>query len=80
MSLALELPALGAGLLVLSLLQAAAALGTDRPWFAIGGVDESTLDQVLEAGARRVVVVRALTEAADPHAAARRLRSRLERG
>ena len=52
----------------------------DRPWFAIGGIDAGNLDQVLDAGARRVVVVRALTAAADPHAAAvdlaRRIRER----
>jgi thiamine-phosphate pyrophosphorylase len=39
------------------------------PWFAIGGIDAGTLDQVLDAGARRIVVVRALTEAPDPAAA-----------
>jgi len=39
------------------------------PWFAIGGIDAGTLDQVLEAGARRIVVVRALTEAPDAAAA-----------
>ena len=61
----------------LPLTRFAAGLTTDRPWFAIGGIDEATLDQVLEAGATRVVVVRALTEAADPHAAAARLRARL---
>lgn len=61
----------------LPLLRHAAGLTTDRPWFAIGGVGEDNLDQVLDAGARRVVVVRALTEAADPHAAARRLADRL---
>jgi thiamine-phosphate pyrophosphorylase len=61
----------------LPLLRHAAALGTDRPWFAIGGIDEGNLDDVLEAGARRVVVVRALTGAADPHTAARRLSDRL---
>ena len=61
----------------LPLTRFAAGLGTDRPWFAIGGIDEGNLDQVLEAGARRIVVVRALTEAADPHAAAARLKSRL---
>jgi thiamine-phosphate pyrophosphorylase len=61
----------------LPLLRHAAALGTTRPWFAIGGITEDNLDQVLDAGARRVVVVRALTEADDPHAAARRLRERL---
>ena len=40
-----------------------------RPWFAIGGIDAGTLDQVLEAGARRIVVVRALTGAPDAAAA-----------
>ncbi|MGH3277178.1 MAG: thiamine phosphate synthase [Streptosporangiaceae bacterium] len=48
-----------------------------RPWFAIGGIDEHNLDEVLAAGARRVVVVRAITEAADPGAAAARLAARL---
>jgi len=54
-----------------------AAENPARPWFGIGGIDESNLEQVLDAGARRVVVVRALTEAADPAAAAARLASRL---
>ncbi|MGP3975194.1 thiamine phosphate synthase [Streptomyces sp. 8N114] len=48
-----------------------------RPWFAIGGIDADNLDQVLEAGARRVVVVRALTRADDPGAAAASLAERL---
>ncbi len=48
-----------------------------RPWFAIGGIDAGRLDAVLAAGARRVVVVRAITEADDPQAAARELRARL---
>lgn len=48
-----------------------------RPWFAIGGIDADRLDEVVAAGARRVVVVRAITEADDPEAAARALRSRL---
>jgi thiamine-phosphate pyrophosphorylase len=61
----------------LPLLAHAAATGTSRPWFAIGGIDGSTLDQVLAAGARRVVVVRALTEAEDPGAAAAALAARL---
>ena len=47
------------------------------PWFAIGGIDLGTIDQVVAAGARRVVVVRAITEAADPGAAAARLARRL---
>jgi thiamine-phosphate pyrophosphorylase len=61
----------------LSLTRYAAGLPTTRPWFAIGGIDETNLDEVLDAGARRVVVVRALTEADDPQAAARRLQDRL---
>ena len=48
-----------------------------RPWFAIGGIDAARLNEVLAAGARRVVVVRAVTEADDPEAAARALRHRL---
>ena len=57
----------------LDLVRAAAALGTDKPWFAIGGLDAERLPDVLDAGARRVVVVRAITAADDPAAAARRL-------
>lgn len=48
-----------------------------KPWFAIGGIDLTTLDDVIAAGARRVVVVRAITEAADPEAAAEALSQRL---
>lgn len=48
-----------------------------KPWFAIGGLDADNLDQVIEAGARRVVVVRAITEAPDPETAARVLKDRL---
>ncbi|MBT2500393.1 thiamine phosphate synthase [Agromyces sp. ISL-38] len=55
----------------------AAALDTDRPWFAIGGIDHENVDAVVEAGARRIVVVRAITEADDPADAARRLRAAL---
>jgi len=43
---------------------AAATVG--GPWFAIGGIDRTTLSEAVEAGARRIVVVRAVTEAADP--------------
>ena len=38
-----------------------ASAGTDKPWFAIGGIDEERLPEVLDAGARRIVVVRAIT-------------------
>jgi thiamine-phosphate pyrophosphorylase len=47
------------------------------PWFAIGGVDADRLPEVLAAGADRVVVVRAITEARDPEAAARGLKAAL---
>jgi thiamine-phosphate pyrophosphorylase len=55
----------------------AAEHGGDAPWFAIGGIDEGNVGEVVEAGARRVVVVRAIRDAADPEAAARALREAL---
>ncbi|MFG2993037.1 thiamine phosphate synthase [Streptomyces sp. NPDC048257] len=61
----------------LDLVRYAASLDQDRPWFAIGGIDGSNLDEVLDAGATRVVVVRALTEATDPGAAAAELAKRV---
>ncbi|MFJ4712243.1 thiamine phosphate synthase [Streptomyces sp. NPDC088785] len=61
----------------LDLVRHTAGLRTDRPWFAIGGIDLARLDEVLEAGARRVVVVRAITEADDPGAAAAEFAKRL---
>jgi thiamine-phosphate pyrophosphorylase len=48
-----------------------------KPWFAIGGISLDNLDEVIEAGARRVCVVRAITQASDPQDAAQRLSSRL---
>ncbi len=48
-----------------------------KPFFAIGGIDLERLPQVLATGASRIVVVRAITEADDPQAAARRLRDAL---
>ncbi|MFB8282472.1 thiamine phosphate synthase [Nocardia colli] len=48
-----------------------------RPWFAIGGIDADNLPDVLAAGANRIVVVRAITEARDPEAAARQLKTAL---
>ena len=61
----------------LDLVRAASATQTTKPWFAIGGINESTVDEVVAAGATRIVVVRAITEADDPAAAAARLRQRL---
>lgn len=48
-----------------------------RPWFAIGGVDLERLPEVLDAGVTRVAVVRAITRAADPRAAATALKAAL---
>jgi thiamine-phosphate pyrophosphorylase len=62
---------------VLGLVQAAAGLSPAKPWFAIGGIDAARLPEVLDAGARRIVVVRAITAASDPRAAAEQLRSAL---
>jgi len=49
-----------------------------KPWFAIGGISRDNIDDVIRAGARRVCVVRAITEAPDPEKAARELHSRLQ--
>ena len=61
----------------LDLVRTVADRAPERPWFAIGGIDEQRLDEVLDAGATRIVVVRAITGAEDPRAAAERLRARL---
>ena len=61
----------------LGLVRVTADLAPDKPWFAIGGIDADRLSDVLEAGARRIVVVRAITAADDPRAAAERLSSAL---
>lgn len=61
----------------LEMLRHAAALGTTKPWFAIGGIDLGNVERVVEAGASRIVVVRAITDADDPSAAAQAFLSRL---
>jgi thiamine-phosphate pyrophosphorylase len=61
----------------LPLVRVAAGLAGAKPWFAIGGIDHDRLPEVLAAGARRVVVVRAITAAEDPRAAAEQLSSAL---
>ncbi len=55
-----------------------AARTVGKPWFAIGGLDAQTLPAAVEQGARRAVVVRAITEANNPEAAARELRALME--
>ncbi|MDE3204149.1 MAG: thiamine phosphate synthase [Acidobacteriota bacterium] len=49
-----------------------------RPWFVTGGATPETIPAMADAGARRFVVVRYLTESADPEAAARRLRAAID--
>ena len=61
----------------LSAVSYAASLGSSRPWFAIGGIGLGNLDEVLAAGAQRIVVVRAITDAGDPGQAAAALAARL---
>ena len=48
------------------------------PFFAIGGIDEGSIDAVLDAGAQRVCVLRAIGAAGDPRGAARALRARID--
>ncbi|OBK81736.1 thiamine-phosphate diphosphorylase [Mycolicibacter heraklionensis] len=62
----------------LELVRFAADTGRPKPWFAIGGIDIERLPQVVAAGASRVVVVRAITAAEDPRAAAAALRAGLD--
>jgi thiamine-phosphate pyrophosphorylase len=54
-----------------------AASTVGKPWFAIGGLDAGNVHEVVERGATRIVVVRAITEAEDPEAAAQALREAL---
>jgi thiamine-phosphate pyrophosphorylase len=61
----------------LSLPEHVARTGAARPWFAIGGISLDRLGEVLAAGATRVVVVRAITEAEDPASATREFARRL---
>ena len=53
------------------------ATKSERPWFAIGGIDLTNLREVLLAGATRVVVVRAITDAEDPRKAAESFKTEL---
>ena len=56
----------------------AARVAGDRLWFAIGGIDLGNVREVIAAGASRVVVVRAIRDADEPHAAAAALKAALE--
>jgi thiamine-phosphate pyrophosphorylase len=54
-----------------------AAESAPHPFFAIGGIDATSAPQVVDAGARRMCVVRAIRDAEDPAAAAEELRNAL---
>jgi thiamine-phosphate pyrophosphorylase len=54
-----------------------AAANARVPFFAIGGIDEDNVAEVVAAGADRLAVVRAIRNAADPTSVARALRSAL---
>ncbi len=51
-----------------------AAASAPHPFFAIGGIDAGNAAEVVDAGARRICVVRAIRDAGDPAAAAEKLR------
>ena len=54
-----------------------AADNLSTPWFAIGGINLDTLDEVMTAGARRICVVSAILNAKDVAAACSEFRRRL---
>jgi thiamine-phosphate pyrophosphorylase len=55
-----------------------AATHAPVPFFAIGGIDESNVAEVLGAGSSRVCVLRAVSDPEDPSSAARGLRDAIE--
>jgi thiamine-phosphate pyrophosphorylase len=54
-----------------------AATHARQPWFAIGGIEETNVGDIVAAGATRIAVVRAIGDADDPERAARTLRTAL---
>jgi thiamine-phosphate pyrophosphorylase len=54
-----------------------AAAHAGIPWFAIGGIEETNVAEVVAAGATRIAVVRAIGDADDPERAAAALRRAL---
>lgn len=63
----------------LNYLRRVAAMQPHCPWYAIGGINAQTIHAALEAGARRVAVVRAVLDAGDPAQAAAELLKALEK-
>jgi thiamine-phosphate pyrophosphorylase len=72
-----DYPPVGLDLIRYAAQRAPVAFITSKPWFAIGGISMDNISDVIAAGARRVCVVRAITQASDPQAAADQLSSRL---
>jgi len=62
----------------LELVRAVAALAPARPWFCIGGINQSNVADVRAAGARAVVAVSTVLLAADPETVVRELRRTME--
>lgn len=54
------------------------ALNVDIPWYAIGGINVENVREVIEAGATRIAVVRAILDARDPASAAAALKAALD--
>ena len=63
----------------LNLVKYVSSLQVDKPWFAIGGIGFEEVEQVIDAGATRIVVVRAITNSDNPERAAERLKEMLQR-
>ena len=63
----------------LDLIKYVSSIQVDKPWFAIGGIGFEEVDQVIDAGATRIVVVRAITNSDNPERAAKRLKELLPR-
>ena len=63
----------------LDLIKYVSSLKVDKPWFAIGGIGFEEVPQVIDAGATRIVVVRAITNSDNPELAAKRLKDLLPR-
>lgn len=66
-------PPVGLGLVRYAAASAPVFTMTSKPWFAAGGITADNLAALVEAGARRVCVGRAVTQASDPRGAARAL-------
>jgi thiamine-phosphate pyrophosphorylase len=62
----------------LEYLREVVARGTALPAFAIGGIDETNLDDVLATGFRRIAVSGVVRNASDPYAVVRRLKDRIQ--